>query len=121
MTKKVVDNKQSQPIESEFLYHYLTVYNRYTGNEVGYIGNISKNSIMLMTPWMMEVGSVFCLRVLIPSAIAGKTEIDFDARCQWCHPDIDPRGYDSGYTITNCEKGYDEFIDLLQDYFSFKT
>lgn len=119
MTRKVVSSNHSHSVQNEFLGHYLTVYNRYTGNEVGSIGNISRNSIMLMTPWMMEVGSIFCLRVLLPAPIAGTTEIDFDAKCQWCHPDIDPRGYDSGYTITHCEQGYDELIEALQTYFSF--
>ena len=119
MTRKVVNSNHTHAIQNEFIGHYLTVYNRYTGNEVGCIGNISRNSIMLLTPWMMEVGSIFCLRVLLPAPIDGKTEIDFDAKCQWCHPDIDPRGYDSGYTITHCEQGYDNLIDALRAYFSF--
>ena len=120
MTRKVVSYGNSLTIESQYLGHYLTVYNRYTGNEVGCIGNISSNSIMLLTPWMMEVGSTFYFRILLPAPIAEKTEIDFDAKCQWCHPDVDPRGYDSGYTIIDHDKSYSELIDKLQNYFSFK-
>ena len=120
MAKKVVDNgNHHNAINRRFLTHYLTVYNRYTGSEVGCIGNISRNSIMLMTPWMMEIGSVFCFRILLPAPICKKTEIDFDAKCQWCHPDVDPRGYDSGYIITYAPKEYDALIDSLRSYFSF--
>ena len=119
MTRKVVRQDHSF-IHRRFLGHYLTVYNRYTGNEIGCIGNISANSIMLMTPWMMEVSSIFFLRVLLPAPLNGITEINFDAKCQWCHPDIDPRGYDSGYTIEHYGDGYEELIKALQHHFSFK-
>ncbi len=117
MTKKLTHNNDK--ISPEKLLNYLTVYNRYTGNVIGSIGGISSNSMMLMTPWMVEVGSIFCFKVILPVEINGETEIQFDAKCQWCHPDLDPQCFDSGYTMTWCDSQFEIFRCLLKNYFSF--
>ncbi|MBE8215367.1 MAG: hypothetical protein HAW62_03430 [Endozoicomonadaceae bacterium] len=116
MTRKTLQIKSIQASELE---SYLTVYNRYTGNIIGNIGGISSNSLMLMTPWMVEVGSIFCFQVILSKSINGQTEIQFDAKCQWCHPDLDPQCFDSGYTMTWCDTQFENFRSILKNYLSF--
>ena len=108
------------PFYVESLDSYLKVYNRRTGREVGYIGNISRNGLMLITRWRMQTDGVFNLRVVLPGASQTKKYVDFDARCQWCRPDIDAESFDSGYTIVSSSVNYDCLIETLRYYFSFK-
>lgn len=120
MTRKAISDKEHQ-IRSDRLSEYLVVYNRCNDMQIGYIGNISRNGLMLITPWMMELGGVYSIRVHLPEPLGEYTVIDFDARCQWCHPDITPDCYDSGYTIIERSEGFEQLVKALQLYFSFQT
>ena len=108
-------------IQGNKLNHSLRVYNRRNGRELGFIGNISRNGLMLITRWPMETSSVFNMRIALPEAWINQHYIDFDARCQWCRPDIDGECFDSGYIITQSSIHYDELIEGLHHYFSFHS
>ena len=118
MTKKAF-TQSGLNIQSSNLNHFLRVYNRRTGRELGYIGNVSRNGLMLITRWRMETGSVFNMRIALPEAWMNQRFIDFDARCQWCRPDVDGESFDSGYLITQSSVHYDELIEALNSFFSF--
>ncbi|GAA4652809.1 MULTISPECIES: PilZ domain-containing protein [Kistimonas] len=120
MARKAI-SENSHRICSERLAEYLVVYNRCNDMQIGYIGNISRNGLMLITPWMMELGGVYSMRIQLPEPLGGYTVIDFDARCQWCHRDITPDCYDSGYTIIERSEGFEQLVKALQFYFSFQT
>ena len=118
MSKKAFAQKEFT-IHGNKLDNFLKVYNRRTGRELGYIGNISRNGLMLITRFRMETGTVFNMRIALPEAWMNKQYIDFDARCQWCRPDVDAESFDSGYIITQNSIHYDELIEALRHYFSF--
>ncbi len=110
----------SLPIVRENLACFLKVYNRRTGRELGYIGNISRNGLMLITRWRVQTDSVYHLRIVLPDGLYTNRYMDFDARCQWCRPDIDSESFDSGYTVVTSSVNFDGFIDCLRNYFSFR-
>ena len=120
MARKAISSNDHR-ICSEHLAEYLIVYNRYNDVPIGHIGNISRNGLMLMTSWMMELGGVYSMRIRLPEPLGGYTTIDFDARCQWCHKDIAPNCYDSGYTIVECSESFEQLVKALRRYFSFRT
>ncbi len=118
MSKKT-HQRAPLPFFRESLGHYLKVFNRRTGRELGYIGNISRNGLMLITRWRMQTNGVFNMRIALPDSIAGPKYVDFDARCQWCRPDVDAESFDSGYTVIASSVNYDQLIETLRSYFSF--
>ncbi|CAM3691533.1 PilZ domain-containing protein [Parendozoicomonas haliclonae] len=119
MSKKAF-TQVSLPFVRDNLASFLKVYNRRTGRELGYIGNISRNGLMLITRWRVQTDTVFHLRIVLPDDLQTNCYVDFDARCQWCRPDIDAESFDSGYTVIASSVNYDTLIDSLRGYFSFR-
>ena len=102
---------------------YLTVFNRNTEREMGGIGNISGNGLMLVSTIPMLVGAIYSLRIILPSSEENESPIyiDFDARCHWCKPDVNPEFFDSGYSIIKNSDSVVDLVDALKGYFSFNN
>ncbi|WP_263322380.1 hypothetical protein [Endozoicomonas sp. Mp262] len=111
--------KERRSIKRHQLNDYLTVYNRNTMREMGNIGNISCNGLMLISCIPVLIGAVYNMRIIIPDGDNGQVIIDFDARCHWCKPDVGPEYFDSGYSILNAGHGIIDLVDALKKYFTF--
>jgi len=105
-------------IERHQLPYYLKVFNRITDKPMGYIGNVSLDGLMLISPLRMLVGARFDMRLKIPGQNAMHF-IDFSATCQWCREDVTPGGFDSGFALVAPPAEYVEMVEALRFYFSF--
>ncbi|WP_257275201.1 MULTISPECIES: PilZ domain-containing protein [unclassified Endozoicomonas] len=111
--------KERRSIKRHQLNEYLTVYNRNTLREIGSIGNISSNGLMLISTVPVLIGAVYSMRIKLPGPDEEKNHIDFDARCHWCKPDVGPEFFDSGYSIVNAGHDIIDLVEVLKEYFSF--
>ena len=111
--------KERRGLVRHQLCDYLTVYNRNTMREMGSIGNISSNGLMLISTVPVLIGAIYNMRIMLPDGEGGLTMIDFDARCHWCKPDVSPEYFDSGYSIVDGNDGILDLVELLRGYFSF--
>lgn len=110
---------EQRRIERHQLPYYLKVFNRVTDKPLGFIGNLSENGLMLISPYPMMVNACFSMRLKIPGKDGRLHYIDFDARCQWSREDVTPGSFDSGFSMVTTP---DEIVDMcaaLQQYFSF--
>ena len=106
-------------IERHQLPCYLRVFNRYTSKQIGCLGNISENGLMLISDLPMLVGADFQLRLQVPCERGTPTILEVTATCLWCHEDETPGSYDSGFVLTEPSEAYLELIRALTHYFSF--
>lgn len=111
--------KERRSIQRHQLHDYLTIYNRNTLREMGSIGNISSNGLMLISSVPVLIGAVYNMRIILPDQDGQKQYLDFDARCHWCKPDVTPEYFDSGYSIVNAGHGIIDLVDSLKDFFTF--
>lgn len=109
--------KERRSIERHQLNEYLRVYNRNTLREMGNIGNISSNGLMLISTVPVLIGAVYSMRIILPED--GRI-VDFEARCHWCNPDISPDYFDSGYSIVKAGDDIIDLVEALREYFSFQ-
>ncbi|MFC5699216.1 PilZ domain-containing protein [Pseudomonas sp. GCM10022186] len=107
-------------IERHQLPYYLKVFNRITDKPMGYLGNVSMDGLMLISQLPMLVGACFDMRLKIPGKDGQLHFIDFCANCQWCHEDVTPGSYDSGFSLVTPPAEYADLIDALRFYFSFR-
>ena len=62
---------------------------------------------------------------IAPDNVAGERArsaapvIDLTARCLWCHEDVTPHHYDSGFILYQPPAEYSALITTLRQYFSF--
>lgn len=105
-------------IQRHQLPYYLKVYNRITDKPMGYIGNVSLDGLLLISQLPLLIDARFDMRLKIPGADT-QHFIDFSANCQWCHEDVTPGSYDSGFALVAPPADYVEMVEALRYYFSF--
>ncbi|MDY7531207.1 PilZ domain-containing protein [Pseudomonas sp. Bout1] len=106
-------------IERHQLPCFLQVFNRLTDKPIGYLGNVSEQGLMLISQLPMMVDVEFQLRLKIPGGKGEVHAVDLTANCLWCHEDINPQHYDSGFSVLHAPAEYAQVISALWDYFSF--
>ncbi|NVZ82684.1 PilZ domain-containing protein [Pseudomonas yamanorum] len=106
-------------IERHQLPCFLQVFNRLTDKPIGYLGNVSEKGLMLISQLPMMVDVAFELRLKIPGPEGEVQAVDLTATCLWCHEDINPQHYDSGFSVSQAPAEYGEVISALLNYFSF--
>ncbi|MBF8779608.1 PilZ domain-containing protein [Pseudomonas fulva] len=108
-------------IERHQLPLYLTVYNRYTDQLLGYLGNVSEAGLMVISELPVLVGPDFELQLRVPLSGGGWQFINLTASCLWCREDQMPGHYDSGFMLLQAPQEYNDFVRTLRDYFSFNS
>lgn len=106
-------------IERHQLPSFLKVFNRFTDKPIGFLGNLSADGLMLISHLPMLIGAQFELRVKVPRGDGQVQFIDFSAHCLWCHEDLTPRHYDSGFSLLRASSELAELEQALRHYFSF--
>jgi hypothetical protein len=69
--------------ERHHLIHYLRIFDRDSGEEIGNLVNINKNGVMIVSGKPIEEGKFLRLRMQFPEEIGGKRQIEFDAETRW--------------------------------------
>lgn len=106
-------------IERHQLSCFLKVFNRLTDKPIGYLGNVSKDGLMLISQLPMMIDVAFELSLKIPTADGDFQAIDLTATCLWSHEDVNPQHYDSGFSVVEAPEAYEHLINDLWHYFSF--
>ena len=108
---------------------YLTFYLRlFEGdNFLGYLIDISRDGVMVMTEAPLEENRSYSLKMKLPSTLewkGKKTEdrvIKFRAECKWCrHDDVDKEFYLSGFNFTEVSEEDNEIIHSMINEFKIR-
>lgn len=100
--------------------YYLKVFNRHTDRPLGFIGNLSEQGLLLISPYPMLVDAHFDMRLKIPGRRGGLRFIDFGATCVWSREDVTPGSFDSGFVLAEPPSAILDMVAALQHYFSFQ-
>ena len=112
--------RHQRHIERHQLPYYLKVFNSITDKPMGYLGNVSLDGMLLISQLPMLVGGRFDMRLKIPGQDGKLQHIDFRGTCQWCHEDVTPGSFDSGFSLVAPPAEYVELVEALRRYFSFR-
>ena len=96
---------------------FLGVYHRETEEFLGRLIDMSVNGIMIRAVQNMDVNSIYEFRIDLPTPIAGRHFLIFDAECVWCRDSAKSKNrYDVGFKIINIKFNEIETIqNLLYD------
>jgi len=107
-------------IERHQLPYFLKVYNRFTDRPMGYLGDVSKVGLMLISTLPLLTGAEFELQLRVPGKDdPSLTLVNVTATCVWCREDMTPGHYDSGFILLQAPDEYLRLVDALRYYFSF--
>ncbi|MBK5011060.1 pilus assembly protein PilZ [Pseudomonas sp. S60] len=99
----------------------LQVFNRFTGQEIGLLGNASEAGLMVISELPVLVGPDYELQLRLPLQGGGHQFVNLTASCLWCREDQTPGHYDSGFMLLQAPREFDDFVNSLQEYFSFRA
>ncbi|WP_373185962.1 PilZ domain-containing protein [Halopseudomonas sp.] len=112
--------QEQRRIERQQLSSYLRVFNRHSGRPMGYLGNISRQGMMLISDLPIMLGSCYELQLRLPGPGGSVEFFDFTAMSHWCRPDENPGHYDSGFSIVHNQQAFAGLAGSLTRYFSFQ-
>ncbi|AIZ33877.1 PilZ domain-containing protein [Pseudomonas sp. K1(2024)] len=107
-------------IDRHQLPYVLRVFNRFTDQEIGFLGNASEHGVMVISQLPIMVGPDFELQLRVPLAGGGHQFINLTASCLWSREDQTPGYYDAGFMLLQAPREYDEFVRSLREFFSFR-
>lgn len=113
-------HQEQRRIERHLLSSYLQVYNRHSGRPMGYLGNISRQGMMLISDLPIMLGSFYELQLRLPGVNGAPEPLDFTALSHWCRPDDNPGHYDSGFSIVHNQQAFAGLAISLEQYFRFQ-
>jgi len=102
------------------LIYYLSISNETDGNEFGRLVDITREGLMSISSDKKEAGSSFSLKLSLPAAISGNTDLHLKGKAVWCKKDVNPDYYVTGIQFQDVSKKDAEIIEELIDYFAFK-
>ncbi|MBL4834522.1 MAG: PilZ domain-containing protein [Pseudomonas sp.] len=112
--------QEQRRIKRQELSSYLQVFNRHSGRPMGYLGNISRQGMMLISDLPMMLGSFYELQLRLPGANGTTELLDFTAMSHWCRADASPGHYDSGFSIVHNQQAFARLAKSLEQYFMFQ-
>ncbi|KAB2889793.1 MAG: PilZ domain-containing protein [Desulfobulbaceae bacterium] len=112
--------KDMRRVERRHLVFYLRVFDGMSNRVLGHVVDISTKGVMLISDQPITVNEHHLLRMRLPSSIANKDELLFNATSKWCKQDINPDFYVTGFEIQEVSEEIARYILCLVDDFGFR-
>lgn len=81
------------------LFYYLKVFDARTGRLLGHLVDMTGEGLMLRNREPLPVDRNFAIRMELPAAVEGQTDVVLEARSVWCRPDANPDYYGVGFRL----------------------
>ena len=112
--------KDMRKVERRHLVFYLRVFDGMSNRVLGHVVDISTKGVMLISDQPITVNEHHLLRMRLPSSIANKDELLFNATSKWCKQDINPDFYVTGFEIQEVGEEIARYLLCLVDDFGFR-
>ena len=93
--------EERRKLKRRHIMFYSRVFDRKTGKQLGYLGNLTPEGIMIISEEPIDVDQHISLRIDLPEAVYLQSVLLFEACSRWCTPDVDPRFYNTGFELTS--------------------
>ncbi len=102
------------------LIYYLTIIEQGTDIPIGFVVDVTKHGIMIMSSMPLAVGRTYHLKLLVNEDGAEKKYLLFDASSKWCQKSPNSDFYDTGFELLNLDASAFGEIDAIIDELGFK-
>jgi hypothetical protein len=114
---KTDTGKERRKLERKQLLFYLRVLEGSENDVLGHLVNFSSGGLMLLSDVAVAVHKKYKLRLRLPAFTCERSEVVFDAFSRWCHQDVNPEFYLTGYQVEEFDEshgneGYTPFDQL---------
>jgi hypothetical protein len=112
---------ERRKLERKYLVIYSRVFDRRSGQVIGYLGDLTPDGAMVIGDNRIEPGTVLNLRFDLPDMLDLKQDhLDIKARSVWCKPDVDPAFVNVGFQFQEPDAEDLKIVDMLIDLYEFR-
>ena len=111
---------EKRRLKRRHLIYYLRVFDESNDQLIGHLVDITTEGAMLISEESIRPNTAFQLRMVLPTGIEGSKPVAFNARSIWCHRDVNPNFYASGFELLNPAPEDLETIERLIDELGFR-
>ncbi len=111
---------ERRELKRRHIMFYSRVFDRKTGQLLGYLGNLTRGGAMIISEEPLEINVVFKLRMDLPEDMYDRPLLAFEAKSVWTKPDVDPRFYNTGFEFTNSTDEDIKIINQINDDYGFR-
>ncbi len=90
---------ERRKLQRQHIMFYSRVFNRVTGEFIGYLGNLTSSGAMIISEYELPVREDYQLRIDLPEDMYSKPFLNLHARSVWCQRDVDPNFYNIGFEM----------------------
>jgi hypothetical protein len=107
-------------INRRYLLYFVRVYDAATRQQIGNLVDITPRGAMIVSQDPILAGQAIRLRVELTADITDKPYLEFPARSIWCHPDLDPNLFNTGFEILELTSVESGIIQKIIETFGFR-
>jgi len=111
---------EKRKLKRRHLIYYLRVFDESNDQLIGHLVDITTEGAMLISEESIRPNTVYQARMVLPTGIEGHKPVNFDIRSIWCHRDVNPNFYASGFELLNPAPEDLETIKRLIDEYGFR-
>jgi hypothetical protein len=112
--------EERRKIPRKYLMFYARVFDRRTGELLGYLADLTSQGAMLISETPLESGLSFRLKMDLPDRFFERDHLNFEARSVWCSQDVDPKLYNTGFQMVHVDPQDIEVIDQINERFGLR-
>jgi len=112
---------ERRKLERKYLVIYSRVFDRKTGNILGYLGDMTPQGAMIIGEQRIEPGEEMELRFDLPELLElTRDHLDIHAQSIWCNPDVDPSFVNTGFHFLDLRPEDLKIVEMLIDLYEFR-
>jgi hypothetical protein len=113
--------QERRKISRKYLAIYSRVFERTTGQVLGYLSDLTRDGAMVISDSSMADNQNVSLRFDLPDPdLFSVDHLNIDAHIKWCRPDIDPAFYNIGFEFREIDPEQIKIIDEMIIAYEFR-
>jgi hypothetical protein len=112
--------EERRTIKRRHIMCYSRVFERRTGEMVGFLNDIHPTGMNILSDLPLEEGRAYSFRIDLPEDIFGQPFLELQAACRWSRQDVDPHFFIAGFLLEGVSPVEEKLIEQLNQEFELE-
>jgi hypothetical protein len=113
----VDDRRQTK---RKYLMFYTRIFDAHNGKHLGHLVDITPVGAMLISEQAMPAGQDYRLKLELSPEVAAQAYLELDARSLWCHQDVNPQFFNTGFELVAVTPESVAIIERIIEAYGFR-
>ena len=105
----------------KYLLYFSRVIDRKSGILLGYLSDLTKDGLMLISETPIALGQDFDVLMDLPEDFAPREQLALSVHSLWSKPDVDPTYFNTGFNITVLDENDIGLVERIIERYGFRN